>query len=136
MATFSEAARNAAIDAIAALLEDGVTFARPALLSLDAGAGTVHFTFFANTAPVEATFNAASGGVATKFTLPWNMTVSTTTLRTLATWQLRSQANVTEISGTWGAAGSGADMEMDTADNLTVLQGNRIQVTSFSLEMT
>lgn len=134
MATLSDAAKNAALSALATLLETGSSFARPAWRSVDSGGNQIHFTFFGQTAPLADTFSAPSGGVMNKADLPWSMPITTTLTRTLSVWQLRSQANVTEITGTYGATGSGADIELTTAE-LTVLFGNSLRFVTFSLSI-
>lgn len=136
MATLSVAARDAALTAVIALLETGGTQARPSFLSFDTLGAALHNTFLAQTAPPLATFDVPSGGVASKAVLPWSMTFNLGSIlgRTLATWQINSQLATSTITGTFGALGSGADIELPDAV-LTVLRGNSLRLLTFALAM-
>ncbi len=136
MATLSVAARDAALTAVIALLETGATQLRPSFISRDEFAATLHNTFLAQTAPPLATFDVPSGGVASKAVLPWTMTFNSGTLllRTLTTWQINSQLAASTITGTFGATGSGADIELPAAD-LLVMRGNSLRLLTFALAM-
>lgn len=132
MATLSTAARNAAIDAIVALLLTGSIEPRPYVRSFDAEGTFIHSTYFATT-PDGDVFEPASDGEAVKSVLPWSMPVTNASVRReLATWQLRDLDGTPQIVGTYGLTGSGADMEFDA---LGVLNGNSVRFSTFSLSI-
>lgn len=135
MATLSVEARNAALTAVILLLETGGTQARPSFVSRNGAAAALHNTFFAVTSPSPGpTFDTPSGGVANKAVLPWNMTITSgaPAMTQLATWELRSQLAVAQITGTYGGPGSGADIELDDA-NLNVGNSSTIRILTFAL---
>lgn len=137
MATLSVAARDAALTAVILLLETGATQLRPSFISRDEFGAVLHNTFFATTTPSPLqTFDVPSGGVASKFELPWTMGFNSGSIltRTLTTWQINSQLAVSTITGTFGALGSGADIELPDAV-LTVLRGNSLRMLTFALAM-
>lgn len=125
MATLSDAAKNAALDAIGALLDVTASFDRCTFRLFTAGFGTtLLFNFLATSKP---TFNAASGGSMSVRTLPndWtNSSADALATGTAAGYSLDAGGTTSTIFSATGVGltGSGADIEMDNT-NVRVGQG-------------
>jgi hypothetical protein len=132
MATLSDAAKNAALDALATLLDAGSTFDRCSIQILTAGVTPLLFNFLASSSP---TFNAASGGTMSVRTLPRNWTdpaTDATNTGVAAGYFLFDGNGVPQIFNFTGVglSGSGAEIEMD---NTNVRVGQGFIVDSFEL---
>jgi hypothetical protein len=128
MATLSTAAKNAALDAITALLDSGT--GRTALLLYTAG-------FASNLVAVqltaaEPTWGAASGGSASVNGLPNTYAISGT--GTIVAYILLSGVPSSTISNATGVGdvGSGAEMEMNVRD---VVAGQILRINSLTLSL-
>jgi hypothetical protein len=110
MATLSTAARNAAVDAITAEIDNGTAVARGFLVLYGPGfTPVVHSVFLGTGLP---TFGAASGGAAAAVNSSFKFTSTGTA--TITGYAIFSRANVATIFSATGVGdvGSGADIEM------------------------
>jgi hypothetical protein len=114
MATLSTAARNAAVDAITAEIDNGTAVARGILrLYGPSFTPTINSVFLGTGVP---TFGAASGGSATAFRSSEKFTsVGTATLTGYAIFNRDNVATIFSVNGV-GDVGSGADIEMVARD--------------------
>lgn len=125
MATLSTAAKNAALDAIGALLDAPVGFGRCTIRLYTSSFETeLLFNFLASSAP---TFNAASGGSMSVRTLPMNWTNDAADARgtgVATAYTLADGSNNFHVfqAGGVGITGSGAEIEMDNT-NVRINQG-------------
>lgn len=116
--TLQTNARNAAADAIAALLSGGTI---QLLTSADAVVATLDL-------PVPA-FDPAASGVATAEAIA---AVTVSAAGTVAKWQGRTSANAPVIDGDVTTAGGGGSMILTS---LTFAEGEQVQITALTLTM-
>lgn len=133
MATLSTAAKNAALDALATLLDAGSVFDRASVQILTAGFATqLFFNFLSTSSP---TFNSASGGSMSVRTLPNDWTGSaadasnTGVAGSYVIFDGNAVPQIFDTSGV-GLSGSGKDIEMD---NTNVRAGQGMIVDTFEL---
>jgi hypothetical protein len=134
MATLSQAARNAAVDAVAAFCETGTTAVAPYIRFFDAGAVTLSRKTLASSSP--GVWNSASSDVASLAVAPFAMQLVTEfgggveTSGTIATAQLNTRGGTVAATLTVTITGGGGDIELDS---LEFAAGQGMVANSFDL---
>lgn len=131
--TLSVAARNAAINAIAALIDGGsgagkIEFrsGEPPASIADADSGSL----LATLALSDPAFSAASGGSATAGGIASDLSVDTS--GTVGYFRVKDSAGTAVLQGTVGLTSSGADIEFDV---VAWVEGGVVAVTALTMPM-
>lgn len=131
--TLSVAARNAAINAIAALIDGGpgqgkIEFrtGAPPATPADADSGSLLATLLLS----DPSFGAASGGSAAAGTVTADLSVDTS--GTAGHFRIKDSTGTVVLQGTVGLTSSGADIEFDV---VAWAEGGVVAITSLSMPM-